>query len=67
MPINTKPLNNEVESGKDNKKDNKKVSFEPINPKYSFEEVVLNDYERERVLDSLCYNEHHELVFNNWN
>ncbi len=62
MPINTKSINTEIIS----KKEEKKISFEPTNPKYSFEEVVLNDYERERVLDSLCYNEHHELVFNNW-
>lgn len=61
MPINTKP--NEAEKSN---KENKKVSFEPIKLKYSFEEVVLNEHEKERVLDSLCYNEHHELVFNNW-
>ena len=62
MPINTKPKISENLN-----KENKKVSFEPMRPKYSFEEVILNEYEKERVLDSLCYNEHHELVFNNWN
>ena len=56
MPINIKPTKTE-----NSNKENKKVSFEPIKPKYSFEEVVLNEYEKERVLDSLCYNEHHEL------
>ena len=61
MPINTKPNISE-----DLNKEKKKVSFEPMKPKYSFEEVILNEYEKERVLDSLCYNEHHELVFNNW-
>ena len=61
MPINTKPKISE-----DLNKEKKKVSFEPMRPKYSFEEVILNEYEKERVLDSLCYNEHHELVFNNW-
>lgn len=61
MPINTKPKISE-----DLNKEKKKISFEPMKPKYSFEEVILNEYEKERVLDSLCYNEHHELVFNNW-
>ncbi len=42
MPINTKPKILENLN-----KENKKVSFEPMKPKYSFEEVILNEYEKE--------------------
>ncbi len=65
MPI-VKDKENKIDENVKKENQNKKIEFQPMEPLYCFDEIILNKNEEEKVLDVLCYNEYHELVFLNW-
>lgn len=63
MPIRKK---SDTESNQKNNSNNKLTSLNPSKPKYSFEDIILNERIKNEILDILSIKSHQNKVFDEW-
>ena len=48
-------------------KNQKKIEFYPVEPRYSFDDIILPENVKEEILNVAEYQQNSKLVFEDWN
>jgi SpoVK/Ycf46/Vps4 family AAA+-type ATPase len=59
--------NNSIKQTRDEKKPERKIDFSPMEPRYSFDDIILPKSVKDEIFDVADYQQNSKLVFEDWN